>query len=325
VPTSLTVAVLWLVADLEEKTNTLRECIEDLEKNTREILRPGYTQMQEAVPSSFGILFSTYNDALSRDWWRISKISERIKQVNLGGGAIGTGLAQPRFFIMEVVPELRRHTRLNLAHSDNLPDTTANLDRWVEMHAILKANAVNLEKITSDIRLLSSDLAMSKTISIPGVQAGSSIMPGKINPVIPEFVISSAHRIYANDQLISSLAGMGTLELNAYLPSIGCAVIESLKLLIASCSTLTDKLFRGIRINSANAWNSLIYSPSLSTALVAHIGYNRASEYARIMTEKKINIFEANSELKDLSEVKLNQILTPGNLMKLGFSIDDLV
>ena len=183
--------------------------------------------MQEAVPSSFGILFSTYNEALSRDWWRVSKCSERIKQVNLGGGAIGTGLSLPRFFIMEVVPELRKLTGLPLAHSENLSDATSNLDRWVEIHATLKAHAVNLEKMSSDFRLLSSDLAGDKIISIPDRQVGSSIMPGKINPVIPEFVISAAHKIYSNDVLISSLCGQGTLELNAYLPVIGCAVIES--------------------------------------------------------------------------------------------------
>ena len=94
--------------------------------------------MQEAVPSSFGLLFSTYNEALSRDWWRVSKCSERIKQVNLGGGATGTGLSLPRFFIMEVVPELRNLTGLPVAHSENLSDATSNLDKWVEIHATLK-------------------------------------------------------------------------------------------------------------------------------------------------------------------------------------------
>ena len=141
--------------------------MKNLEKNNREKLRPGYTQMQEAVPSSFGLLFSTYNEALSRDWWRVSKCSERIKQVNLGGGAIGTGLSIPRFFIMEVVPELRNLTGLPLAHSENLSDATSNLDKWVEIHATLKAHAVNLEKMSSDLRLLASDIAGERTISIP--------------------------------------------------------------------------------------------------------------------------------------------------------------
>ncbi|HLN55617.1 MAG TPA: lyase family protein [Bacteroidales bacterium] len=324
IPTSLTVAVLKLVQELEAKINTLRQKIEELENRHREDLRPGYTQMQEAVPSSFGVLFSTYSDALSRDWWRVSKISERIKQVNLGGGAIGTGIAQPRYFIMEVVPSLRKLTGLTLAHGENLPDSTANLDRWVELHAILKSHAVNLEKMTSDIRLLASDLVMSKTISIPAVQVGSSIMPGKVNPVIPEFVISSTHKLYANDQLVSSLAAAGNLELNAYIPVIGCAVIESIKLLIACCSALVDKLFSGIIVNKSNAYNTLIRSGAITTALVPHIGYHKAAEIAALMKERSISIFEANKILKLMTEEKINSILTPGNLLRLGFSIDDL-
>jgi aspartate ammonia-lyase len=324
IPSALTVAVMKLLQSLEEQINTLRQRIEKFESGTREMLRPGYTQMQEAVPSSFGILFSTYSDALSRDWWRVSKCSERIKQINLGGGAIGTGLSLPRFFIMEVVPELRNITGLPLAHSENLSDATSNMDKWVEIHATLKAHAVNLEKMSSDLRLLASDLTGENTITIPAVQVGSSIMPGKINPVIPEFVISSAHKIYANDVLISSLSGQGTLELNAYIPVIGCAVIESINLLISCNFSLLNNVFDGLAINEASGYKALINSPSVSTALSPYIGYHKAAEVALLMKEKKINIFEANIILKVLDEKKLNTILQPGNLLKLGFSLDDL-
>ena len=324
IPTALTIAVMRLLQTLEEKVNLLRQKTEELEKNNREKLRPGYTQMQEAVPSSFGLLFSTYNEALSRDWWRISKCSERIKQVNLGGGAIGTGLSIPRYFIMEVVPELRSLTGLPLAHSENLSDATSNMDKWVEIHATLKAHAVNLEKMSSDIRLLSSDLMSERTISIPEKQIGSSIMPGKINPVIPEFVISAAHKVYSNDVLISSLCGQGVLELNPYLPVIGAAIIESINLLISCNLSLNINLLSGLEINESAGYNALIFSPSLTTALTPHIGYHKAAEIALIMKKKKIDIFEANSNLKILDDTKLRKILQPGNLLKLGFSLDDL-
>lgn len=323
IPTALTLAVMKLLQSLEEQINILRSRVEEFEKGSREKLRPGYTQMQEAVPSSFGLLFSTYNEALSRDWWRVSKCSERIKQVNLGGGAIGTGLSLPRYFIMEVVPELRNLTGLPLAHSENLCDATSNMDKWVEIHATLKAHAVNLEKMSSDIRLLASDLG-SGVLSIPERQVGSSIMPGKINPVITEFVVSSAHKIYSNDVLISSLAGQGTLELNAYLPVIGCAVIETINLLISCNISLVNNLFSGLKIYEESAYKSLIFSPSITTALTPHIGYHKAAELAQLMKEKKIDIFEANAILKVLSDSKLKSILLPGNLLKLGFSLDDL-
>lgn len=325
IPTALTVAVMKLLNSLEEKINLVRHKVEELERNSREKLRPGYTQMQEAVPSSFGILFSTYNEALSRDWWRVSKCSERIKQVNLGGGAIGTGLSLPRFFIMEVVPELRNITGMPLAHSENLSDATSNCDKWVEIHATLKAHAVNLEKMSGDLRLLSSDITGEKTISIPERQIGSSIMPGKINPVIPEFVISSAHKIYSNDVLISSLSGQGTLELNPYLPVIGCAVIESINILISCNETLLDNLFSGLVINEDHGYKALIYSPSVATSLSPYIGYHKAAEIAKLMKEKKIDIFGANSLLKVIDDTKLITILQPGNLLKLGFSLDDLI
>jgi aspartate ammonia-lyase len=324
IPTALVVAVMKLLQSLEEQINLLRQKAEELETKNRENLRPGYTQMQAAVPTSFGILFSTYNEALSRDWWRVSKCSERIKQVNLGGGAIGTGLSIPRFFIMDVVPELRNITGLPLSHSENLSDATSNLDRWVEIHATLKAHAVNLEKMSSDLRLLASDLVGEKLICLPDRQVGSSIMPGKINPVIPEFVISSAHKIYSNDVLVSSLCGQGTLELNAYLPVIGFAVIESINLLISCNITLLHNLLSGLTINKASGYKALINSISVTTALSPHIGYHKAGKLALLMKEKEIDIFEANDILKVLPESKLKTILQPGNLLKLGFSLDDL-
>jgi aspartate ammonia-lyase len=325
IPTALTVAVMKLLNSLGENINALRQKVEQIEKGNREKLRPGFTQMMEAVPSSIGLLFSTYNEALSRDWWRVSKCSERIKQVNLGGGAIGTGLSLPRYFIMEVVPELRNLTGLPVAHSENLSDATSNHDRWVEIHATLKAHAVNLEKISSDLRLLSSDISAIRSVSLPERQVGSSIMPGKINPVIPEFVISSSHKIYSNDVLISSLCAQGTLELNAYLPVIGYAMIESLNLLISSGSSLLHNLFEGLGINESPGYNALIHSPAVSTALTPHIGYHKAAEIAGLMKEKQFDIFEANKILNYLDDSKLRTILEPGNLLKLGFSLDDLI
>ena len=325
IPTALTVAVMRLLVSLEEKINNLRLKVEDFEKAGREMVRPGYTQMQEAVPSTFGLLFSTYSEALSRDWWRVSKCSERVKVVNLGGGAIGTGLSVPKFFIMEVVPELRKLTGFQITHSENLADSTANLDRWVEVHATLKAHAVNLEKMTSDIRLLASDIKGDKHLLIPARQIGSSIMPGKINPVIPEFVISAAHKIYSNDQLITSLSAQGCLELNPYIPVIGAALIESLNLLIAANQTILNNLITGLTINQIAGYEALIKSPSVTTALIPFLGYNKSGEIASLMKEKKMDIFQVNAKLNFLSEDKLKELLEPSNLLKLGYSLKDLL
>lgn len=324
IPTSLKVAIMQLLSKLEESINNLRNKIEEIEKENLNVLRVGYTQMQEAVPSSYGRLFSTYSEALSRDWWRVSKCFERIKVVNLGGGAIGTGLAIPRFFIMEVVQELQRLTHLPITRGENLQDATCNLDALVEVHAILKSHAVNLEKMVSDIRLLASDIAGSNEIEIPKKQVGSSIMPGKINPVIPEFVISVAHKVYANDSLISSLCAQGCLDLNAYLPLIGHAMIESLKLLIAADETAKANLIAGLKINSKTAESRLFHSPAITTALSPFIGYHQAAELAKEMKSFGSDIFEANRKLNLLDEARLKQILEPQNLLRMGYSIKDM-
>ncbi|MGM0665688.1 MAG: lyase family protein [Bacteroidota bacterium] len=324
IPTALTVAAMTLLDELEEAINTLRKNIEGLETKYREYLRPGYTQMQEAVPSSFGKMFSTYNDALSRDWWRVSKCKERIKVVNLGGGATGSGLAIPRFFIIEAVPELRQLTSLPLSRSENLHDATSNTDKWVEVHATLKAHAVNLEKIASDIRLMSSDISASGLVSIPWRQTGSSLMPAKVNPVIPEFVISTSHRVYSNDMLISNLCGQGCLDLNPYLPLIGHSILESLKLLINANYSLSANLIQDLKINPKASYETLIKSPVISTALIPYIGYDKAGEIAEYMKKENKDIFEACEHTGYVEKSKLENILKAGNLLKMGFSLEDI-
>jgi len=323
VPTALKVATLQLLVKLEESINTLRAKVEEQEKKHRGDLRIGYTQMQAAVPSSYGQLFSTYSEALSRDWWRVSKCFERIKTVNIGGGAIGTGIGTPRFFIMEVVNQLQKLTNLPINRSENLNDTTANLDSFVEIHATLKAHAVNLEKMVSDLRLLASDIA-SNQISLPKRQVGSSIMPGKINPVIAEYVVSVSHRVYSNDQLISGLCGQGVLDLNAYIPLIGHALLDSLKLLISADQTLSSNLIQGMEIDTEKAKEQLFKNPSISTALLPFIGFNKAARLANEMKISGLDIFEANERLKLMDDAKLREIVKPENLLKLGFSLKEI-
>lgn len=324
VPTALTVAAMQLLVKLEKAVNEMRSSVEQLEKKYRDDLRIGYTQMQQAVPTSFGRFFGAFNEAFSRDWWRISKCLERIKTVNLGGGAIGSGIAIPRFYIIEVVNELRKLTALPLAQNENLNDATSNLDSWVEIHGILKAHAVNLEKLANDIRLLASDIAGNE-ITLPARQVGSSIMPGKINPVICEFIISTTHKIYANDIQITQLAAMGTLELNAYLPCIGHAILDSIKSLIAANQTLNSNLLNDLTINTKKASDRLFNSPAICTALSPIIGYHEALKLAKTMAAQNVSIFEANNKLQVLDNHTLGKYLQPGFLLQKGFSINDIL
>lgn len=324
IPTALTVAVMQLLNELEEGINSMREVIEKKETEYRNTLRIAYTQMQHAVPSSYGQLFGAYNDALSRDWWRVSKCFERIKTVNLGGGATGSGISIPRFYIMEVVGELKKLTNLPITQSENLTETTSNLDSLVEVHAILKAHAVNLEKMVNDIRLLGSDIAGNE-IEIPAKQVGSSIMPGKINPVIPEYINAIAKKIYANDSLITQMAAQGTLELNANIPIIGHALIESIKWLIGANDTLRKNLLKDLKVNEAKALKKLYASTAVCTALSPIIGYNKASELAKYMKKNDCSIFEANEQLKTIETHRIEELMKPGFLLQKGFSIKDII
>ena len=325
IPSSLKVALLRLLQKLEPAINNLRTAFEEKEKISRDHVRIAFTQMQEAVPSTFGRLFSTYCDALSRDWWRVSKCFERLRTINLGGSAIGTGITVSRYFMNEVVSTLQQISDLPVTRAENLQDATCNLDSLVETHAILKAHAVNLEKIVSDLRLLASDMMKNREVQIPQLQTGSSVMPGKVNPVVPEFVISAAHKVYSNDQLISSLCGLGCLDLNSYLPAIGHALIESLKLLIACDETLGTNVVSGLQLNSDKAGENLANSPAITTALLPYIGYEKSALLAREMKKNNISITEANKVLQLIPEDKLLRILEPQSLLKEGFSIQEIL
>jgi len=325
IPTALRVAVMKLLLQLEIGINKHRSMVESAEGQCRNVLRQAYTQMQEAVPSTYDKLFSTYNNALSRDWWRVSKCLERIKEVNLGGGAIGTSLSIPRYFVMHVVGELQKLTNLPITRSENLSDATSNLDSFVEVHAILKAHAVNLEKMAADIRLLGADLFRNREVYLPKMQVGSSIMPGKVNPVIPEYIISSVHRVYANDMLISNLCGQGCLDLNAFLPTIGHAIIESLKLLIHANQALVNGLWSGLKFPlETDPLGPVFYSPSITTALSPYIGYHKAGMLSSEMQSIKCSVYEANKALGLMADNVLVELLKPDNLLKMGFSLSDI-
>lgn len=325
VPTALRVAAMKLLLELEEVINVLRSAVEELEKRYRNTLRTAYTQMQEAVPSTFGRLFSSYSDALARDWWRVSKCLERIKVVNLGGSAIGTSITVPKYFVAEVVPRLQQLSGLPVTRGENLSDATSNLDPFVEVHGIIKAHAVTMEKMVSDLRLLASDIHGTHSVTIPMKQTGSSIMPGKVNPVIPEFVVSCSHRVYSNDQLIATLSGQGCLELNAYLPATGHALLESLKLLIAAGRSAAGHMLGEIEIDHGASEAAVMSSPSVTTALLPLIGYGKAAEMASLMKKEKIDIFEANVRLGYVEPARLKELLRPENLVQGGYRLKDFL
>ena len=202
----------------------------------------GRTELQEAVPLTLGAEFSGFAEAIERDRWRTFKCEERLRVVNIGGTAVGTGLSAPRSYIFLVIERLREVTGLGLARGENLVDQTANADCFVEVSGILKAHAASLMKICNDLRLLD----LLGEIRLPALQAGSSIMPGKVNPVLLEAAIQAGMKVMANDTLIADACSRGSLQINEFLPLVSFCLHESLDLLTRIDDAL-PRTWRGSR------------------------------------------------------------------------------
>ncbi len=296
-PTALKIAAIRMIRELEQQVLNLQETFQRKEKEYAHVVKIGRTQLQDAVLTTLGREMSAYAEAFNRDRWRIYKCEERLRVVNLGGTAIGTGLGAPKQFIFRVVDQLRENTNIGLARAENLIDATQNADVFVEVSGILKAHASNLLKISNDLRLLSSgpDAGFGE-INLPPMQAGSSIMPGKVNPVIPEAVAQAAILSFGNDQVITTAASLGNLELNQFLPLIAHALLENISVLSNACEMLANKCVSGITANEEICKKHVENSTASVTALIPEIGYEKASEIVKIAQNKGISIKSAAIE-----------------------------
>lgn len=271
-PTALRVAAISGLRRLGAAAATLQGAFQEKEKTFGTIVKIGRTELQEAVPMTLGAEFAAFSEAFSRDRWRTFKAEERLRVVNLGGTAIGTGLAAPRDYIFLVIEKLRDLTGMGLARGENLTGETANADAFVEVSGILKAFAANLVKISGDLRLLN----FTGEIRLPAVQAGSSIMPGKVNPVIPEAVIQAGLRVMADDSLVTEAVSRGTWQINEFIPLIADALLDEIDLLHAASTRLADHV-RGVVADDVCCRVFLDHSPMIVTALLPVIGYGKAT------------------------------------------------
>jgi len=318
-PTAVKVAAIHLLRRLEKSLAALQTAFQDKEREFASVVKMGRTQLQDACPITLGAEFSAYGEALSRDRWRVFKCEERLRVVNLGGTAVGTGLTAPRDYIFCVVDKLREDTGLGLSRAENLVDATQNADCFVEVSGILKAAAVNLFKISSDLRLLSSGpKAGLGEIHLPEVQAGSSIMPGKVNPVICEAVGQAALRVMALDGLTASAAMSGQLELNAFLPVLADALLESLSLLSAACDLFRTRCVTGVAADPAACEEHVHKSAATLAALVPAIGYEAATDVAREVRATGKTVPQAVLDRGLVPAEELRRLLSAENMTMLG-------
>lgn len=324
-PTGLRIAAIWLLKPLSDACADLQEALQDKETEFAGIIKVGRTQLQDALPIMLGQEFGAWAQAIARDRWRLYKVEERLRQTNLGGTAVGTGLNAPPKYIYAVNERLRRYAGIGLARAENMVDVTQNADVFVEVSGLVKALAVNLGKIAHDLRLLSSGpRAGLGEIVLPARQAGSSIMPGKVNPVIAEAVNQAAFHVIASDLAIAMAAQAGQLELNAFLPLIAHHLLGSMEIL-ANCVTMfTELCIKGIVARDVRCRELLDGSLAAVTALLPHIGYDQATMVAREAYATGQSVREIVKEHGLLDDAALDAILEPGGLTRPGIAGENL-
>jgi len=318
-PTALRIAAIRELRNTAEAFAELQEALQVKENEFADVLKLGRTQMMDALPMMVGQEFGAWAKAIARDRWRIYKVEERLRQINIGGTAIGTGMNASHKFIFLMTDLLQDLTGLGLARSEFPIDVTQNMDVFTEVSGLLKSAAVNLMKISSDLRLLGSGPRGGfGELNLPAVQAGSTIMPGKVNPVMAEMIGQVSMRVMANDFAITQAAMSGQLELNAFVPLIAESLLESLQILSSGVSSFREKCIEGITVNPEKSLSHLEASTALVTALVHHIGYDKSSEIAgRALSEGK-TIRTLVLEAGYLSSEELDKILNPYQITNPG-------
>jgi aspartate ammonia-lyase len=312
-PTALKVCLIGMLRTLSKSIERLQGALQNKEKEFAPIVTIGRTELQSAVPMTLGSQFGSFAECIGRDRWRTFKCEERLRVVNLGGTAVGTGLAAPRRYIFRVTDVLRELSGIGLARAENLIDQTANADSLVEISGILNAHATDLTKVSRDLRFL----AQAGEIFLPAVQAGSSIMPGKVNPVILEAVIQAGMKVRQNNTLAGEAAAHGSLQINEYMPLIADTMIESLELLDRSNKMLTLHV-EGITADAEECLKKFDSNPMIITSFLPLLGYDKSAELLeqfRAQTEHTMREFLSLSLGKEL----VDSTFSPAALSALGY------
>ncbi len=309
-PTALKIASIVLLRELTAAFAHLQAELQKKENEFSGVIKLGRTQLQDAVPITLGQEFGAFAQAISRDRWRLYNGEERLRSVNLGGTAVGNSINANRDYVLNVNSELKKITGLPIAKAEDLIDATQNLDVFVEVHGLVKAGATSLVKICNDLRLLSSGPSGGiGEIILPEKQAGSSIMPGKVNPVIAEHAIQIAELVKGHDVVISNLVGSGNLELNAFLPIIAHLFLKSLTLLRDALHNLVDNCVKGIKANEERCKENLIRSSAIAAVFINEFGYEKTAEIVKEAYLKKISFLSLLKEKNLLDEKKLNELI----------------
>lgn len=316
-PTALKIALYRSIQELEK---TVENLISSLNKKKNEfvsIIKMGRTQLQDAVPMTLGQEFGAFANTLVSEIRNLQASREQLLTINMGGTAIGTGINSDPDYTQFCTQHLSAITGLPVVAAEDLIEATGDTGAFVACSSALKRLAIKISKISNDLRLLSSGPRTGlNEINLPPMQPGSSIMPGKVNPVIPEVVNQIAFKVIGNDLTVSMASEAGQLQLNVMEPIIGYSILESITLLINGICTLNDKCVIGITANTELLNNSVLNSIGLITALNPYIGYENATIIAADALKSGRGVYDLIIEKGLLDKEKLDDILKPENMIK---------
>lgn len=321
IPTAGKITVLRLLSKLIKEMDRLYDALNKKAEEFDSIIKMGRTQMQDAVPIRLGQEFHAYATAIKRNTARLEAVMEEMRCLNMGGTAIGTGINAEKAYIEQIVPNLCKVSGMELEQASDLIDSTQNLDPFVTVSGVLKSSAVTLSKIANDLRLMSSGPKTGlHEINLPARQNGSSIMPGKINPVIPEVVSQVAFHVIGNDVTITMAAEAGQLELNAFEPIIFFCLFQSIDTMAHAVSTFVDNCISGITANEDHCRYLVENSIGIITTLCPYVGYQKAADLAKKALQSQKSVRELILSEKLLDETTLESILDPVNMTEQGLS-----
>lgn len=311
-PSALKIATWFGILGLVDAMGVLRGAFERKAEEFRHVLKMGRTQLQDAVPMTLGQEFSTYAVMLGEDEERLREAALLICEINMGATAIGTGITAHPDYAPLILKRLKEITGIPLMTAPNLIEATQDCGSFVQLSGVLKRVAVKLSKTCNDLRLLSSGpRAGLGEINLPAMQAGSSIMPGKVNPVIPEVVNQIAFEVIGNDITVSFAAEAGQLQLNAFEPIIAHSLFKSVSHLRNGCLTLAERCVNGITANEERLRATVENSIGIVTALNPYIGYANATAVAQEAHATGGSVYEIVLQKGLLTREELDQILRP--------------
>lgn len=314
-PTAFRLAAYEKVDQLRHAVNDLADAFERLGARYQHVLTMGRTQLQDAVPMTIGQEMTAFGVTLREEDPRLVNVANLLLETNLGATAIGTGLNTPPGYQKAVVAHLREITGLDVTASEDLIEATSDAGAYISMHATMKRTAGKLSKICNDLRLLSSGpRAGLNEINLPQRAAGSSIMPAKVNPVIPEVVNQVCFRVIGNDVTVTMAAEAGQLQLNVMEPVIAQCMFESATLLTHACDTLREKCVDGITVNEENCRNMVMNSIGIVTYFNDVIGHHAGDVVGKRAAAENKNVGDLIVEMGFLSQEQVDEILSPENL-----------